>query len=597
MHPIRRAADGKLCVMFESTEGFPAHDLAARKLGAEHLRAIPADVLDAELIASDGIVAFRAGSPTGKRTARLLGLRLPGLGPDAYRIELLRRSGRRLLCVAGGDLFGMLAGLSDALTNGELNREAFLYRGGSRTETPAFRWRYYWTWDHSTNWVLDDEGNQFVGCNNAYCKKPETFIEDYRRLVDHCIDMRFNGIVIWGFLRDSHGGVESAYKVARYAADRGVRILPGVGTTDYGGIYYEGNHPCSIPTYLHHHPERSCVGADGRRNGALSPYHPGSQRWIAECVEWLYRTFPIGGSNMENGDFLVDHSPAAKRARARIRSTEADYFKDQYFAYKTALDTADRVAPESFNGYATYAGFNRVTDKGPHHQQAGLTRIPYFARHMPASAVAQWTLSGMLSQKIVPLRDWLRSPAPAAVYENPNWPRGLRPPTPRSAGFMHQASQWFMPTRRTDVAVSSMIEGCLRSHEAGLEGISVHGEVSSRFLAYGLNYLAMRHWTYHPVSTLEEFALAELAPRLGGESEARVFVQSLCDIEDGRTGMELEKRMNEASARYRAHADYGIDRRRLEVTNMWVALREWNCGRDAPNRYPYRQIAHGGGVA
>src|SRR5688572_26746039 len=69
---------------------------------------------------------------------------------------------------------------------------------------------YFWTWDHSTNWVLDDPGIQNTGCYNKYYKQLGTFIEDYKRLTDMASGIGIKGIVIWGFLRDSHGGVESA---------------------------------------------------------------------------------------------------------------------------------------------------------------------------------------------------------------------------------------------------------------------------------------------------------------------------------------------------------------------------------------------------
>ncbi len=49
---------------------------------------------------------------------------------------------------------------------------------------PALPSSYFWTWDHSTNWMLDDPGMQFTGCYNKYLKAPETFLEDYRRLSD-----------------------------------------------------------------------------------------------------------------------------------------------------------------------------------------------------------------------------------------------------------------------------------------------------------------------------------------------------------------------------------------------------------------------------
>lgn len=100
---------------------------------------------------------------------------------------------------------------------------------------------YFWTWDHSANWVLDDPGIQTSGCYNAYFKQPDTYVEDYRRLTDLSAGLGIRGIVVWGFLRDSHGGVEYAKHVAAYGASRGVAIMPGVGTTWYGGIYYEGD--------------------------------------------------------------------------------------------------------------------------------------------------------------------------------------------------------------------------------------------------------------------------------------------------------------------------------------------------------------------
>ena len=362
MDRIRCDSDAKVRFFSESTAGFPAADMAARRLGADRVRSAPAEMLDATQINGDALVVFVQGSAAGKRAATSLGIRIPKLPPSGYRIEVLRKP-RTLLVVAGGDLFGMLAGLADALLHGEVTRRAFVYRGGGRTEKPAFPLRYYWTWDHSTNWLIDEPGNQFSGCSNAYLKRPETFVEDYRRLVDHCVEMRFNGIVIWGFLRDAHGGEAYAFDVARYAADRGVAILPGLGTTGYGGVYYEGRHPCNLETYLDRNPRLGNTWKDGQISGReISPYHAQNQEWIEHCVEWLYRSFPLGSSNMENNDLMVDHSAPGRRGRARIKSQEADYFKDQFFAYKTALDVAHAAAPEAWHMWEELREWNCLKD-------------------------------------------------------------------------------------------------------------------------------------------------------------------------------------------------------------------------------------------
>ena len=568
---LRKSKDGKIVACLESSSGFPAIALVERKCGQGIFRIAPTEVLTPEAIQEDMLIACCAHSAAGRRAAQAFRLRLPTIKPNGYHIAPLDQGGRRLLLVVGGDLFGMLAGLSDALLHSELTPRGLVYRGQARTENPAFSLRYYWTWDHSTNWVLDDVGNQMSGCGNQYLKQPQTYVEDYRRLVDHCIDMRFNGIVIWGFLRNAHGGERYAYEVAKYAADRGVAILPGLGTTGYGGIYYEGRHPCNLETYLAGHPRRGNMWKDGQISAReSSPYYPENQKWLAESLEWLYRSFPVGGANMENNDLMVDYSAAGKRGRAKIKSHEADYFKDQYFAYKTALEVAHRLAPQAFNTYATYSGFGRghnISNAG-----ADMGAEPYFAKRMPPSAIAQWTITGMVSPKPARLRDWMDSPRPAAVYENPRWPKGLCPPTPRSAGFLHQASQWDSPLRRSAVAISTFAEGCLRAHESGLEGISVHGEVTGRTLSWRLNYLTMRHWTYHPVSTLAEFVEAELAPRLGGVAEARTFMECLCMVEDGKH-LEAGKI---AMDHGRAQFPYNYPARGDQKTfRIWDELREW----------------------
>ncbi|NQU11381.1 hypothetical protein HQ590_11355 [bacterium] len=575
---IRRCAHKRLLLFLESTPGFPAQTMAETRLGADAVRCRPAAMLGTLPLKSDCVVVCLARGPSARAVTRQLGARLPALPPSGYRIQTVHHRAGRALVVAGGDVFGLLAGLADVLQRSCLNRAGLSYRGGDRTEKPAFPLRYYWTWDHSTNWVLDDPGNQVEGCNNRYGKKPETFREDYRRLVDHCVEMRFNGIIIWGFLRDAHGGERLAHEIARYAADRGVAIMPGVGTTGYGGIYYQGRHPANLETYLAAHPERGNLWEDGQHSAReATPYHQANQDWIAASLDWLYRTFPIGGVNLENNDLMVDYSPAGKRGRARIKSGEADHFKDQYFAYKTALEVADRLAPDKWNTYATYSGFGRGRDLSNAGADMGIE--PYFAKRMPPSAIAQWTITGMVSEHPIPLRDWLGHPRPARAYQNPRWPKGLRPPTPRSAGFLHQASQWH-GIRRNRPAISTFAEACLRSAEAGLEGISVHGEVTSRTLAWRLNYLAMRHWTYHPRSTLEEFAAAELAPRVGGDQCARDFIEALALLDEGKADDAYQLARKHRGEWYPlpypepAQGD-------IEIARTWTELCEWATARVA----------------
>ena len=50
--------------------------------------------------------------------------------------------------------------------------------------TPTIRTRMFWTWDHSTEWVLNRPGAQTLGASNAYGRSTDDFISDYTRLLE-----------------------------------------------------------------------------------------------------------------------------------------------------------------------------------------------------------------------------------------------------------------------------------------------------------------------------------------------------------------------------------------------------------------------------
>ncbi len=148
-----------------------------------------------------------------------------------------------------------------------------------------------------------------------YSKRPESFLVGCKRLVDYCADIGVRGFTLWGFLRDAHGGVSAAKELCRYAADRGVAVLPGVGLCSYGGYYYEGDHPFNLNTYLKNHPERASQAAEqggGRLVGpVLDPSLEANRTWWRDGLEWMLENFAIGGVDYEMGDFIVNPSPSA----------------------------------------------------------------------------------------------------------------------------------------------------------------------------------------------------------------------------------------------------------------------------------------------
>lgn len=419
---------------------------------------------------------------------------------------------------------------------------------------PALPSSYFWTWDHCTNHVLDDPGNQVFGCYNRYLKQPETFVEDYRRLTDLAAGLGVKGIVIWGFLRDAHGGVEFSKRVAEYAASKGVAIMPGVGTTHYGGVYYEGDHPYCIETFLTEHPDAYMIKEDGSpRAGSACPSHPAFRAWMTEGLEWLFREFAIGGVNFENGDLMVCHCPRCNEHKAGWPDGDPDFFRLQAMSYVPALQTLDRQLADKLITWAAYTGF--MTGENEDTLDPLLVQIPSMSckrpvifDRAPAQSIAQWTLTWMVRQRDMaydrplPLLAFLDDGAPAAALDIPQWPNAVIPPSGmRSVGFLHQGSQCTLD--RYEPVISTIKEGCLRAYRAGLEGVSIHGEMTPRHATWQLNYLAFSHFIHWPEDSLREFGRKTLGQIMENEEEGEAFIELYAHLESGSFTEDHRKEM------------------------------------------------------
>lgn len=440
---------------------------------------------------------------------------------------------------------------------------------------PVLPSSYFWTWDHSTNWVLDDPGLVTFGCGNKYLKHPETYVEDYRRLTDLAAGLGVRGITIWGFLRDSHGGIEAGKRVADYAASRRVAIMPGVGTNWYGGCYYEGEHPYNIETFLAKHPEARMVNPEWEalaeyRYGAMgvNPTHPLFVEWLQEGVRWLFKEFAIGGANVENGDFIVDYSEGSQAHKKTWPPEDPDFFRMQFLGYDPALRAVEDLLPEKLVAWATYTGFVPGENPDGEPQIAYLSpymrcKRPALLDRMPRQATCQWTLTQMVLDEPLPLTAFLDDGAPEAVFENRHWPRDLENPAPRAVGFLHQGCQWHRAGRYHYI-IGTIKEACLRAFRSGFEGVGIHGEVTSRHVPWALNYLAFSHFIHWPEDTLRDFGRKTLGQVFGDEEEGEGFVEILAhcdagslteqhkaDVQSKAKDMEVRVSQGEALERWR----------------------------------------------
>jgi hypothetical protein len=326
-----------------------------------------------------------------------------------------------------------------------------------------------------------------MGGGGTFSKQPEAFLIDFKNCIDYMADHKFNGLIIWGFLRDTHGGVEASQELCRYAAHRGVRILPGVGTSGYAGYYFEGAHPYNADAWIAAHPELRAVRRDGKPHNAPCPSKKANHQWLDEGARWLFTTFQIGGVNLEMGDFFVCYCDDCRKARTAIQSDEPDYYKDMAISHMVTLKTMRGLAPEAWLSYATYTGY--TADMA--------TRPPKFLALIPDDALCQWTLTGMA----------------------PRWPADVRALAKHNIGYLH----WCNSSTHTadDFYLEAIRDICRGAAAADFEGLDTYGELSAERPNAELFYLAWEAFLWNPEMTIDEFVDQRLAPLYGGAPPAR----------------------------------------------------------------------------
>ncbi len=453
----------------------------------------PADPARIPTTGTTILLGSAASNPLVAEFGQRLGLNLDPSdlteqGYVAHRAEL---DGRQWLLLAGGGRDGVIHAVAD-LMNLHLNAadgDVWIDTLSTR-QIPRFKYRWFWNWDNRMEWggggsVVSVPASVEGGSTST--KSTAAFLTDCKRSIDYMADHKFNGLIVWGLLRDSHGGLKAAQEVCRYATRRGVRILPGVGTSGYNGYYYEGKNCFNIDHWLAQNPHLRAVKEDGTPYGALCPSNPANMRWLDDGAEWLFENLEIGGVNLEMGDFLVCYCQDCREARAAIRSSEPDYYKDMALSHSVTLEKMRRLAPHAWLSYATYTGYTKQMETAP----------PAFLAMIPDSSICQWTLTGMAR----------------------NWPAEARPTAKHNIGYLH----WCNRSTQTedDFYVQRIRDVCRKAAAAGLEGIDTYGELGADRLNVELAYLAWEAFLWQPEMTMDQFAEGYVARLYGGATAAR----------------------------------------------------------------------------
>ncbi|MCX6985476.1 MAG: hypothetical protein NT118_12125 [Lentisphaerae bacterium] len=418
--------------------------------------------------------------------------------------------------------------------------------GENVAEKAPIKTRMFWTWDHSTEWALNRPGAHTYGSCNEYGRTTEAFVEDYSALLRWCGRHNIDAVVVWGLLRDCHGGLESAKRLCDVAAKENVRLLCGTGLNAYGGVYYEGNSPYSLERHLQAHPELHAVDANGDK---LSFYNDGNsistslsnvslpgprgfyhacpsrrenQDFAAESLAWLFKNLQLGGVQIETGDTGVCQCKLCRDRRQHPVSALS--WEDMALMYPLATNAIRSVDPDAWIVCETYS----------HPQPWTGTKAPEFGRGKPAWADA--------SLAKFPRNVFVQWACDLFINANPpelTWTDEGRVSNDDRRNIMraHFGTHWYSNNGdfRGKVAIEWIAKMIQKSAASGFDAISLFGEVSPFQAGAELNYLAMADLgsAVNPKADIDSFQRRVAAPLLGGVGNAQDFFRfaRLLDIQ------------------------------------------------------------------
>lgn len=445
------------------------------------------------------------------------------LAEGAFSITVDRSAGLHIT-IAGGPFSGVIYGVEELLQRQTRTRsDAVEVIATDLAMSPALPYSTFWTWDHSTNWELGQIGHQEIGVFNPYGKPPSGFLRDYKRVVDFCSSHRIAAVVIYGFLRDSHGGIAAAQELCRYATERGVRILPGVAIGAYGGVYWEGDHKYNLSHWLDLNPELASdmergVGfqlkdlafplnfprSDYTRHSC--PSRRENMDWMEDAISWLVETFDVGGVNLEAGDYGVCGCDLCQKRRGDREKSSRRAADAEFWSH---VDMADNF-PRLYD-----AARSRRDDLWVYCELQWDNLLDPIA-HEPLGSMPE----GAIYQHTVNKSYWEQHKTRLTEYDISSLP------TAKNVLRSQFACQWNGDerTQRYNFNAPVFAEMAKTCADIGLQGLTVWGEPSPYHVSAEFSYLAFGRFTYEPGLDWQQFTAEEIDPRVGGKDAGSIFL-------------------------------------------------------------------------
>jgi hypothetical protein len=408
-----------------------------------------------------------------------------------------------------------------------ISKDTHMLPAPAANSKAAIKTRMFWTWDHTTEWALNLPGAHTMGAANAYSRTTEAFVEDYTKMFRWCGRQGVDAVVLWGLLRDSHGGLETAKRLCDIASKHGVRLLCGVGLNAYGGVYYEGNSPYSLEQHLKSRPELVALDQFGHPMCkpflyVACPSRRENQEFAAESLQWLFKNLPLGGVQMETGDYAVCHCSLCWERRKYPVSRFS--WEDMALMYPIAAEAIRSVYQEAWIVCETYSHPEPYSGKkdAPSFGDGKPTWADECLARFPKGdgIFVQWVCDKYIQPKS--LRSWTK----AGTVSNTHHRNIMR---------SHLSTYWFN-NLRGELAIDWLADMVQKSMNHDFDAISIFGEVSPFDTGAELNYLALENYgsAKNLHADLEAFLKEVAAPLLGGDQYAHDYLHYARMLEGGR---------------------------------------------------------------
>jgi len=504
-------------------------------------------------------------NPLARQAFKSLGysIRWDALTDGSYFLKTFRKSGKTTVFVTGKDRLGTIYAAND-LKNYYLRFESgkVLMNELNVVERAHLKYRWFWNWDSRTRWDMSAPNDDLISKGEGgdgpedSSKTSETYLRDLKKTIDFMSQNRLNGLILWGFLRDSHGGVAASQELCNYAEERGVHILPGVGLGGNGGFYYEGENQFNLGKWAKAHPELRSVDEQGNfRDNTLCPEKAENREWYRQGLKWIYENFKIGGLNLGLGNLFVCYSEDCKKARQAMGGNDPDSYKDLARITRFMAEEAHKLDPDTWISYATYTGFDynsvegaslgslprdKATSKGM--DSGAVSYPPDFIKVIPEFAICEWSLNKM--------------------YDDNAWPSPFKAPAKHNIGYL----PWGNASSGTDreLYFRRIQEISHHAIASNLEGLVIYGEESSERPNVEINYLTFSQFAFNPATENDQFFRYRISRLYGGEEAAKKLIEilGLLENEEGMVAEKVDEALQQAKAA-------------LEVSDSWGKNR-WN---------------------